>query len=144
MTVTIAHVNVWVHDQDEALDFYTRKLGFEVRADVTVAEMGDFRWVTVGPVGQPDVALALMTIPGPPVFETDTSEKLTELLGRGALGALFIATDDCRETIEQYRERGVDIVEEPSERPYGIDAGIRDPSGNHIRVTQAEPAFVGS
>jgi predicted enzyme related to lactoylglutathione lyase len=144
MSVTIAHVNVWVHDQDEALEFYTRKLGFEVRADVTVGEMDNFRWVTVGPVGQPDIACVLMAIPGPPVFEPDTQEQLTTLMGRGALGAVFLSTDDCRETIEQFRERGVEIVEEPSERPYGIDAGIRDPSGNHIRVTQAQPIPVGS
>jgi catechol 2,3-dioxygenase-like lactoylglutathione lyase family enzyme len=139
MTVTIAHVNVWVHDQDEALDFYTRKLGFEVRADVTLAELGDFRWLAVGPVGQPEVSLVLMAVPGAPVFQEDTREMLVELMGRGALGAIFFTTDDCRETIEQFRERGVDIAEEPSERPYGIDAGIRDPSGNEIRVTQALP-----
>ena len=144
MTVTIAHVNVWVHDQDEALDFYTRKLGFEVRADVTIAEMGNFRWLAVGPVGQPEVSLVLMAIPGQPVFEEDTREKLTELMGRGALGAIFFTTDDCRATIEQYRDRGVDITEDPSERPYGIDAGIRDPSGNEIRVTQALPVPVSS
>jgi catechol 2,3-dioxygenase-like lactoylglutathione lyase family enzyme len=106
--------------------------------------MGDFRWLTVGPVGQPDIALALMTIPGPPVFEPDTSQKLNDLLGRGVLGGIFFATDDCRETIEQFRERGVEITEEPSERPYGIDAAIRDPSGNSIRVTQVAPAVVGS
>jgi predicted enzyme related to lactoylglutathione lyase len=144
MTVTIAHVNVWVHDQDEALEFYTRRLGFEVRADVTIAEMGDFRWLAVGPVDQPEVSLVLMAIPGPPVFEADTREKLTELMGRGALGAVFFSTDDCRETIEQFRARGVDITEEPSERPYGIDAGIRDPSGNEIRVTQSLPVPAGS
>lgn len=139
MSFTIGHVNVFVHDQDEALDFYTRKLGFEVRADVTLAEMGDFRWLTVGPVGQPDIALALMAIPGPPVFEPDTQEKLTDLMGRGVLGGIFFNTDDCRGTIEQFRERGVEIVEEPSERPYGVDAAIRDPSGNSIRVTQVAP-----
>jgi catechol 2,3-dioxygenase-like lactoylglutathione lyase family enzyme len=142
MPVTIGHVNVFVHDQDEALEFYTRKLGFEVRADVTLPEMGDFRWLTVGPVGQPDFALALMTIPGPPVFEPDTQQKLTDLLGRGVLSGLFLSTEDCRGTIEQYRERGVEIVEEPSERPYGVDAAIRDPSGNSLRVTQAAPIAV--
>ena len=136
MTVTIAHVNVWVHDQDEALDFYTRKLGFEVRADVTLAELGDFRWLAVGPVGQPEVSLVLMAVPGAPVFQEDTREMLVELMGRGALGAIFFTTDDCRETIEQFRERGVDITEEPSERPYGVDAGFRDPSGNQMRVAQ--------
>src|SRR4051795_3341653 len=103
MTVTVSHVNVWVHDQDEALEFYTRKLGFEIRADVTLPEMDDFRWLAVGPVGQPAVALVLMTLPGPPVFEPETTQQLTDLLGRGALGAVFFSTDDCRETIEQFR-----------------------------------------
>jgi catechol 2,3-dioxygenase-like lactoylglutathione lyase family enzyme len=144
MTVSIAHVNVFVHDQDEALDFYTRKLGFEVRADVTLPEMGDFRWLTVGPVGQPEIALALMTIPGAPVFEPDTEQKLNDLLPRGVLGGIFLATDDCRSTIEEFRQRGVEIVEEPSERPYGIDAAVRDPSGNQLRVTQASPIAVAS
>src|SRR4051794_4796461 len=144
MSVSIANVNVWVHDQDEALEFYTRKLGFEVRADVTLPEMGDFRWLAVGPAGQPGVALALMDIPGPPMFEHDTSQKLNDLLGRGVLGGIFLETEDCRATIEQFRERGVEIVEEPSERPYGIDAAIRDPSGNQLRVVQSSPVAVGS
>src|SRR3954468_20757025 len=92
----ISHANVWVHDQDEALDFYTKKLGMELREDVTLPELGDFRWLSVGPVGQPDVALVLMAIPGAPVFDDDTRQKLSELLSKGAAGGVFLQTDDCR------------------------------------------------
>jgi catechol 2,3-dioxygenase-like lactoylglutathione lyase family enzyme len=139
MIKQVSHVNVWVHDQDEALAWYTEKLGFEVREDVTLPELGDFRWLTVGPVGQPDFALALMVIPGPPVFAEDTAEKIRDLMGRGAAGGLFFATDDCRRDYEELTGRGVEFTEEPSERPYGIDAALRDPSGNNIRLVQTTP-----
>jgi catechol 2,3-dioxygenase-like lactoylglutathione lyase family enzyme len=136
MLKTLSHVNVWVRDQDEALAFYTEKLGFEVREDVTLPELGEFRWLTVGPAGQDDVALALMAIPGPPVFDPETSEQVKSLMAKGAAGGLFFATDDCRATYEDLKGRGVEFTEEPSERPYGIDAGLRDPSGNAIRMVQ--------
>ena len=89
-------MNVWVHDQDEALDFYTKKLGMEVRDDVTVPELGNFRWLTVGPPRQPEVALTLMTVPGPPVFDEETREQIKALVAKGAAGGLFFSTDDCR------------------------------------------------
>jgi catechol 2,3-dioxygenase-like lactoylglutathione lyase family enzyme len=136
MLKTLSHVNVWVRDQDEALAFYTEKLGFEVREDVTLPELGEFRWLTVGPAGQDDVALALMAIPGPPVFDPETSEQVKGLMAKGAAGGLFFATDDCRATYEDLKGRGVEFTEEPSERPYGIDAGFRDPSGNSFRLVQ--------
>jgi catechol 2,3-dioxygenase-like lactoylglutathione lyase family enzyme len=136
MLKTLSHVNVWVHDQDEALAFYTDKLGFEIREDVTLPELDDFRWLTVGPAGQEDVSLALMAIPGPPVFDSETSEQVRSLMAKGAAGGLFFATDDCRATYEDLKSRGVEFTEEPSERPYGIDAGLRDPSGNAIRMVQ--------
>jgi catechol 2,3-dioxygenase-like lactoylglutathione lyase family enzyme len=139
MITQVSHVNVWVHDQDEALAWYTEKLGFEVREDVTLPELGGFRWLTVGPVGQPDFSLALMTVPGPPVFAEDTADKIRELMARGAAGGLFFATDDCRGDYEELKGRGVEFSEEPSERPYGIDAGLRDPSGNNIRMVQTTP-----
>jgi catechol 2,3-dioxygenase-like lactoylglutathione lyase family enzyme len=136
MLQQLTHVNVWVHDQDEALAFYTEKLGMELRDDVTVAEMGDFRWLTVGPVGQPDVALTLMAVPGPPVFDGDTAEQVKTLVAKGAAGGLFFSTDDCRGSYEELKAKGVEFTEEPTERPYGIDAGLRDPSGNSIRMVQ--------
>jgi catechol 2,3-dioxygenase-like lactoylglutathione lyase family enzyme len=127
---------VWVHDQDEALGFYTKKLGMELRDGVTVAEMGNFRWLTVGLPGQPEVALALMAVPGPPVFDTNTADQLKVLLAKGAAGGLFFATDDCQAGYQELKSRGVEFTEEPSKRPYGIDAAFRDPSGNQIRVVQ--------
>lgn len=136
MKQRLASVNVWVHDQDEALAFYTEKVGMEVREDVTVPEMGNFRWLTVGHPGQPDVACVLMKVLGPPVVDADTAEKLAELVSKGAAGGLFFETDDCRATYRELRSRGVEFQEEPTERPYGIDAAFRDPSGNSIRLVQ--------
>ncbi|MFN0154789.1 MAG: VOC family protein [Gaiella sp.] len=132
----LAHVNQWVNDQEEALAFYTDTLGLELRDDVTVPEMGNFRWLTVGPVGQPDVAIVLMPVPGPPVFDAETAEQLRSLLAKGATGGLFFTTDDCRATFEELRARGVEFNDEPTQRPYGIDAGFRDPYGNQIRMVQ--------
>ena len=95
-------VQVWVHDQDEALAFYTEKLGMEVREDVTVPELGNFRWLTVGMPGQ-DVAITLMAVPGPPVFDEETRSQINALLAKGASGGLFFATDDCRASYEELK-----------------------------------------
>jgi predicted enzyme related to lactoylglutathione lyase len=134
--IKISSAQLWVHDQDEALAFYTEKLGWEVRADVTVAELGDFRWLTVGPPGQADIAVVLMAIPGPPVFEPETTEQVRNLTAKGAAGTIFLETDDCRASYEDLKGRGVEFVDTPEERPYGIDSSFRDPSGNHIRLIQ--------
>jgi predicted enzyme related to lactoylglutathione lyase len=136
MITSLANSQVWVHDQDEALAFYTDKLGFELREDVTVPEMGNFRWLTVGVPGQKDVSITLMAIPGPPVFDEETRDQIQSLVAKGALGGLFFATDDCRATYEELRSRGVEFTQEPVEQPYGIDAGFRDSSGNHMRMAQ--------
>jgi catechol 2,3-dioxygenase-like lactoylglutathione lyase family enzyme len=132
----IATAQLWVHDQDEALAFYTQKLGFETRADVTLPEMGDFRWLTVGPAGQPEVAIVLMAIPGPPVMDAETAEQVRTLMAKGFAGTIFLTTDDVHAAYEELKGRGVDFVEQPEERPYGIDSSFRDPSGNNIRLTQ--------
>jgi predicted enzyme related to lactoylglutathione lyase len=134
--IRIANAQLWVHDQEEALAFYTKKLGMEVRADVTLPELGDFRWLTVGPAGQPDVSIVLMAIPGPPVMEPETAEQVRNLMGKGFAGTIFLTTDDCQASYEELKGRGVEFVEEPEERPYGIDSSFRDPSGNHLRLTQ--------
>jgi predicted enzyme related to lactoylglutathione lyase len=140
--IRIANAQLWVHDQDAALAFYTQKLGMEVRADATLPEM-DFRWLAVGPVGQPDVAIVLMAIPGAPVMDAETSAQVRNLMAKGFAGTVFLTTDDCQAAYEELSERGVEFVEEPEERPYGIDSSFRDPSGNHIRLTQVrEPAAV--
>jgi catechol 2,3-dioxygenase-like lactoylglutathione lyase family enzyme len=140
--IRIANAQLWVHDQDEALAFYTEKLGFEVRTDVTVPELGNFRWLTVGPAGQPDFSVCLMAIPGPPVFDAETSEQVRELMAKGAAGTIFLTTDDVRRDYEELKGRGVEFTEEPEERPYGIDSGFRDPSGNALRLTQVNEAVI--
>jgi uncharacterized glyoxalase superfamily protein PhnB len=137
----IANAQLWVHDQDEALAFYTQKIGMEVRADVTVPEMGNFRWLTVGPSGQPDVAVVLMAIPGPPVMDADTAEQVRTLMAKGFAGTIFLATEDVQADYEELKGRGVEFVEAPSSYPYGIDSAFRDPSGNNVRLTQVvEPS----
>jgi uncharacterized glyoxalase superfamily protein PhnB len=136
MMIKLSTTQLWVHDQDEALSFYTEKLGFEVRADVTVAELGNFRWLTVGPPGQPDIAVVLMAIPGPPVMDAETAEEVRTLMGKGFAGTLFLTTEDCQAAYEELKGRGVEFSEQPEERPYGIDSAFRDPSGNNIRLTQ--------
>jgi uncharacterized glyoxalase superfamily protein PhnB len=132
----IANAHLWVHDQDEALAFYTEKVGMEVRADVTLPELGDFRWLTVGPPGQEDVSIALMAIPGEPVMDAETAKDVENLMAKGFAGTVFLSTDDCQASYEELRARGVEFTEAPEKRPYGIDSGFRDPSGNSLRLTQ--------
>jgi uncharacterized glyoxalase superfamily protein PhnB len=129
---------VWVHDQEEALAFYTHKLWMEARSDVTMAELGGFRWLTVGPIDQPEFAITLMAIPGPPVMDEETASKVRELMAKGFAGTLFLTTDDCQASYEELRARGVEFTETPEQRPCGIDAGFRDPSGNAFRLTQVQ------
>src|SRR5689334_9640549 len=109
----LANVQVWVNDQDEALAFYTDKLGFEVREDVTVPEMGNFRWLSVGVPGQ-DVAIVLMAVPGAPVFDDETRQQILDLLAKGASGGLFFTTEDCRASYEELAARGVEFTQEPT------------------------------
>lgn len=138
--IKIGNAQVWVHDQDEALAFYTQKLGMEVRSDVTIPELGNFRWLTVGPAGQPDMGIALMAIPGPPVMDPGTADQVRGLMSKGFAGTVFLVTDDCRASYEELKSRGVEFTEEPEERPYGIDSGFRDPSGNSFRLTEVRQA----
>ena len=136
MLKQLTTTQVWVHDQDEALAFYTEKLGLELREDVTVPEMSNFRWLTVGVPGQPDVAITLMAVPGPPVFDAETREQILALVAKGAATGLFFATDDVQGTYEELKGRGVEFHGESTEQPYGIDVGFRDASGNQMRVAQ--------
>src|ERR687884_2215320 len=109
--IRIATTQLWVHDQEEALAFYTKKLGWEVRMDVTLPEMGDFRWLTVGPANQPDIAVVLMAIPGPPVMDAQTAEQVRDLMAKGFAGTLFLTTDDCEAAYNELKGRGVEFVE---------------------------------
>jgi predicted enzyme related to lactoylglutathione lyase len=137
--IKLANAQVWVHDQDEALAFYTKKLGWEVRSDVTLPELGNFRWLAVGPSEQEDVSIVLMAIPGPPVMDESTADQVRSLMAKGFAGAVFLTTDDVKASYEELRDRGVEFSEPPEERPYGIDCGFRDPSGNSFRLTQVRP-----
>ncbi len=135
----VGTAQLWVNDQDEALAFWTEKVGLEVRADVTLPELGGFRWLTVGAPGQDDFSIVLMKIPGPPVMDGETAEQVRELMSKGFAGTVFLETDDCQASYEELRARGVEFNEAPEERPYGVDSGFRDPSGNSIRLTQVRP-----
>jgi catechol 2,3-dioxygenase-like lactoylglutathione lyase family enzyme len=133
----ITTTQLWVHDQDEALAFYTGKLGMEVRSDVTLPEMGDFRWLTVSPPGQEDVAIVLMAIPeGTTMFDAETVEQIKLLTSKGVAGTVFLTTDDVHADYDRLQAVGVEYTEPPPARPYGNDCGYRDPSGNHFRLTQ--------
>jgi len=139
--IKISVAQLWVHDQDEALDFYTKKVGMEVRADVTVPELGDFRWLVVGPPGQEDIGITLMAIPGEPVMDSQTADDVRTLMAKGFTGTVFLRTDDIRASFEELKSRGIEFVEEPTQYPYGMDSAFRDPSGNNLRLAQLDPNF---
>ena len=128
--------SVKVLDQDEALDFYCGRLGFEVRDD---ADLGFMRWLTVALPGQ-DSPQLLLELPGGPHQDAETAAQVRDLLTKGALGGVFLTSDDVHATYAQLRGAGVEITQEPVEQPYGTDFGIRDPFGNHIRVSQLSGA----
>ena len=133
MINSITHTQAFVLDQDEALDFYVNKLGFELNTD---ADLGFMRWLTVNPPGQPDRQL-LLEKPGPPAHDEATAEEIRELVTKGAMGVVAIlTTDDIHKTYETLLARGVEFTEEPTERFYGTDCGFRDPFGNHLRLGQ--------
>lgn len=134
--ITLSNVQLWVRDQQEALEFYTHRLGWQVRMDVTMPELGDFRWLAVGPAAQPDIAVTLLAIPGEPVMDAHTADQVRELMTKGFAGTLFLATDDIRAAHQELTQRGVEFAEAPQQRPYGIDGSFRDPSGNTIRLAQ--------
>jgi catechol 2,3-dioxygenase-like lactoylglutathione lyase family enzyme len=132
MTITLSHAFVWCLDQDEALQFYTDVLGLERRVD---APMEHMRWLTVGPPGQPDVEIGLLEpVPG---ASPEDSEAVRRMVAKGVLGSLLFRVDDVRAAFERVRATGAEILQEPTEMPYGvIDCAFRDPSGNHVRLGQ--------
>ena len=136
MLNAITHTRLYVLDQDQALDFYVGKLGLEVHTD---ADLEFMRWLTLNVPGQPDQEI-LLEIPGPPSLDPETAERVRELLGKGAVGMAIFTTNDCRATYEELSAKGVEFTQEPVERFYGIDCAIRDPFGNHIRITEPAPA----
>jgi predicted enzyme related to lactoylglutathione lyase len=132
MDLKLSHCFVYVLDQDEALDFYTRVLGMEKRSD---AQMEHMRWLTVGPPSQPDLEINLMAV-GPPLPPDDV-EPIRQLVAKGSMGAIIFMSDDCRAAFERVVESGAEIMQEPMEQAYGvIDCAFRDPSGNHVRISE--------
>lgn len=130
---TISRSQLFVLDQDQALDFYVGTLGLEVADDV---DLGFMRWLTVRIQGDPDREI-LLERPGPPSMDESTAEQVRDLLTKGAIGgSIFLTTDDATATFETLKDRGVEVTDEPETRPYGIDFGIRDPFGNKIRIGQ--------
>lgn len=132
----ISSAQLWVHDQEVALKFWTQKVGMEVRQDITLQELGGFRWLTVGPPGQDDVSIVLMAVPGPPIMDDDTRKEVLDVVAKGFAGTVFLTTEDCHASYEELTARGVEFNEAPHQMPYGIDSGFRDPSGNSVRLTQ--------
>jgi len=129
--INISHV--FVADQDKALDFYVGKLGLEISSD---QDLGFMRWLTVRVPGQPGRDI-LLEKPGPPAMDESTAQQMRELIAKGASGfTLGFTTQDCRKTYETLRTKGVEFTQEPVQQPYGIDMGLRDPFGNHIRIVQ--------
>ena len=132
----ITHHSIYVLDQDEALEFYVGKLGLEIAAD---HDLGFMRWLTIRVPGD-EGREVLLERPGPPALDEDTAAQVRQLLTKGATGLAFIlTTGDCRATYEELNRRGVDFTEEPTEHFYGVDCALRDPFGNHIRITQPAP-----
>ena len=137
----IQNAQLWVHDQNEALDFYVGKLDWEVRSDVTMPELGGFRWLTVGPVGQDDFSVVLMAVPGPPIMDSETAEQVRSLMAKGFAGTVFLTTDDVDRDYSRLSLADVEFTSAPTDMPYGRDCGLRDPSGNQLRLAQLSPEF---
>ena len=137
----VQNAQLWVHDQNEALDFYVGKLGWEVRSDVTMPELGGFRWLTVSPSNQPDFAVVLMAIPGPPVMDSETADQVRLLMAKGFAGTVFLTTDDVDRDYSRLSLADVEFTSAPTDMPYGRDCGLRDPSGNQLRLAQLSPEF---
>lgn len=140
MIQRMSHVTIFVLDQDAAKDFYLNKLGFELNTDATM-ENG-FRWLTVSPKGQPDLEVILMSTTNPHT-DAETSEMLRTLIRKGVLGSGVLETADCRKTFEDLKARGVEFLSPPTERFYGIEALLKDNSGNWFSMTQRKPAEAG-
>jgi len=133
MIQRMSHTTIYVLNQDDALEFYTKKLGFAVRTD---SRMGDFRWLTVGPQEQPELEIVLMEIRPGMVWDEATANQLKEIVRKGVLGAGVFDTDDCRKTYDELKRQGVEFLSEPQDRPYGVEAVFKDNSGNWFSLTQ--------
>jgi predicted enzyme related to lactoylglutathione lyase len=145
----MSHTNVWVLDQDSAKTFYTEQLGFEVRFDISMGEEFEgggagFRWLTVGAKEQPDLQIILASCDMG--RSPEQAEQLRALVASGGMGAGVLTTEDCHRTYKELSAKGVTFLSEPAERPYGIEAVLRDDSGNVISLVQPadfDPSSLG-
>jgi catechol 2,3-dioxygenase-like lactoylglutathione lyase family enzyme len=140
MIQRMSHTTILVPDQDQAQDFYVNTLGFEVRTD---AKMGSFRWLTVGPKGQPDLEIILMPIMAGPYLDEATCNTLRDLVRRGALATGVFLTADCQKTYEELKAKGVNFKSAPVDKFYGVEAILQDPFGNWFSLTQPKPWSAG-
>jgi catechol 2,3-dioxygenase-like lactoylglutathione lyase family enzyme len=138
MISRLSHAVVYVLDQQEALEFYTQKLGFEVRMDQPME--GGFRWVTVGPKAQPDFEIILMEVKPGPMVDAASAHQFRALIEQGKIGAGVLETNDCRKTYEELKAKGVQFLSPPQDRFYGVEAILRDNSGNWFSMTQPAEA----
>jgi catechol 2,3-dioxygenase-like lactoylglutathione lyase family enzyme len=134
MIQNVSLLGVWVNNQDEALEFYRNKLGFELREDVT---MGDYRWLAVGLLDQPDVKINLQ-LPGPPL-DDESAGFIKRMMAKGSMNAGGLNVADCRKTYDELTAKGVEFVSEPADRPYGVEAVMRDNSGNWWVLVEEKP-----
>ncbi len=134
MITKLSHATIYVTDQDAALAFYTHKLGFEVRTDFRLD--GGFRWLTVGPKGQPDLELILYAVQPGGMMDEESAKLLRAVLERGLMGTGVFETDDCQATYEQLQRQGVEFIAPPQARPYGVEAIFKDGFGNWFSLTQ--------
>lgn len=140
MIQRLSHVTIYVLDQEAAKDFYVNKLGFDLHTDATMDN--GFRWLTVSPKGQPDLEVVLMPTTNPKM-DAETSEMLRTLIRKGVLGGGVFETADCQKTYEDLHAKGVEFLSPPTERFYGIEALLKDDSGNWFSMTQRKPAETG-
>jgi catechol 2,3-dioxygenase-like lactoylglutathione lyase family enzyme len=138
MIARMSHTTIYVLNQQEALEFYTQKLGFEVRMDQTME--GGFRWLTVGPKSQPDLEIILFEVKAGPMMDEATAQQFRALIEKGRIGPGVFQTADCRKTYEELKARGVQFVSPPQDRFYGVEAILKDNSGNWFSMTQPAPA----
>jgi catechol 2,3-dioxygenase-like lactoylglutathione lyase family enzyme len=136
MFTGVSHYTIWVTDQDEALDFYVGRLGLETRADIQLDFM---RWLTVGVPGQADLEIILAPLQ-PPVVDPGNADRARDLLSKGILGNVILATPACRATYERLLAAGVEFIQDPVEQPYGLECVARDPFGNQIRIGERPAA----
>jgi catechol 2,3-dioxygenase-like lactoylglutathione lyase family enzyme len=139
MITKVSHMGFFVKDQDEARRFYTEKLGFVVRDDVTMD--GGYRWLTIGLDTQPDLRVILMSPQPGGTLDEESASAIRTLLDKGVLGIGVLETDDCRATYEELKSRGVEFVAPPEDKFYGVEAIGKDNSGSWFSMTQRNPGM---